>query len=131
MPHRALSRSLLSLLMIWQLLASALAHPIQVPDARHADQVAMMAAMPEHPHCAQAASHDHTGDHAGMLMTEHAAGHAHCCQLACKCPCASTPALAIALPVMPAASPDHALSMVSFSSLPAPPVANLLRPPIG
>jgi hypothetical protein len=108
--------------MLWQLLASVLAHPLPVT-AVH-DERATAAVRAEN-----SAEHEHCAD-AGMTPAAERAMQPHACQSACKCPCAGTPALAFALPIVAAALPEHPLGVSAFTSLSAPLVANLLRPPI-
>ena len=131
MPRRHLHRSLLSLLMIWQLLASVLAHPLPVAMSAHVgmhssaidmaiDAVAMMPSDCPHHHSQQLQSAVPTDDHQ--------AGHA--CHAVCKCPCAGTAALMFALPSVSLAVSDSPLMLVDFYNPPLAPVANLLRPPI-
>lgn len=151
MPNRALSRSLLSLLILWQLLASVLAHPLPIAPAQApADPVIEAVATSEMAmdDCPHAAHHDHAdmltaaqqpesqATHDQTTHTDHqsdapSAQHSgHSCQTACKCPCAGTPALGFSLPDFSAALPGSTCSVVDTSVLTAPPLANLLRPPI-
>ncbi len=120
---RLLPRSLLSLLMIWQLLASVLAHPLPVAMAGHADmnRVVASAMQSDCPHHPQASMTSVPADHTDT---------GHSCHSGCKCPCAGTPALMFVLPTLPAALPEHPLDNINFQSLPLAPVATLLRPPI-
>jgi hypothetical protein len=108
--------------MLWQLLASVLTHPLPITAVHEGSAAAVIRAenSTEHKHCA----------HAGMTSAAERTMQPHACQSACKCPCAGTPALTFALPVVPTALPDHPLSVSAFASLSAPLVANLLRPPI-
>jgi|GEM_PF-2947572 len=54
----------------------------------------------------------------------------HSCHSVCKCPCAGTPALVFLLPALPAMLAAQSVANIAFQSLPAAPVASLLRPPI-
>jgi hypothetical protein len=134
---RACSRSLLSLLMLWQLLASVVAHPLPVATAAHAeiDQTSHAAVMPAD------CPHEHMqmsdGERAADIQNDHHAGAAdgahhtgNSCHSACKCPCAGTPALAFIASDVPGTVPEHPVSAPEFQSLLFAPVASLLRPPI-
>ena len=136
MSHRILPRCLLSLLLVWQLLASALAHPLQLPQraddsaVSHAMRVSA-AAMEDCPQHHQAMMQDEVaGETAGMAAADADDLARHSCKSACKCPCPGTPALMAVLPALEASPPQ------SFLLLPQPAApllsvsARLLRPPI-
>lgn len=136
MSHRILPRCLLSLLLVWQLLASALAHPLQLP--QRADEAAIShatqmnaAAMEECPQHHQAMMQGEVaGETTGLAAADADDLVKHPCKSACKCPCAGTPALMAVLPAL------EAMPLQSFLLLPqiAAPLlsvsARLLRPPI-
>lgn len=111
--------------MIWQLLASVLAHPLPMVAAEHADMGHAVASQMQSdcPHHHMQAS----------LTSVPAADHpdtGHSCHSVCKCPCAGTPALMFVLPTLPGVLPEHPLDNVDFQSPSLAPVATLLRPPI-
>jgi hypothetical protein len=113
--------------MVWQLLASVVAHPLPAAMSAHVgvdgsaiDAPAMMSSDCPHHHAQQLQSAAQTDDHRS--------GHA--CHAVCKCPCAGTAALMSALPSVSVAVSDSPVMHVDFYNPPLAPVANLLRPPI-
>jgi hypothetical protein len=113
--------------MVWQLLASVLAHPLPVAMGAHADVDHVTdASMVSNdcPHHHQQAATD------GHPVTADQRDTGHACHSGCKCPCAGTPALMFVLPTLPVAVSEHPLGSADFHSLPSAPVASLLRPPI-
>lgn len=117
MMHRPLSRLLLSLLILWQLLASVIAHPLPASLNESASAINMQM---HSEHCAQ-----HPSDNDSLLKHQYSG-----CGANCHCPCAGTAALTMTLPMMPppmaATLIDVLPDTVEHSYLPAMP----LRPPI-
>ena len=129
MPRRICSRTWLSLLLIWQLLASALAHPL--------DMAMPAAAHPEHLHAIHHAEVIQTEmAMSGILTAQHDAvamqdvGVKHPCKSVCKCPCGGTPALMRAAPSVAAPLPEAYIRLPQPMLAPNTVINKLLRPPI-
>ncbi|MGC4091996.1 MAG: hypothetical protein QM756_29750 [Polyangiaceae bacterium] len=139
MPKRLFTRSLLSLLIVWQLLASALAHPLELPVApvqgsvtaeqdvqpMAMDDMVAMDEMTMEEHCAE-----HPLAHADSQAQADQTGMNHPCKSACKCPCAGTPALMAALPTLAMPRPEGLLVLPMHLAHPLTVPVKLLRPPI-
>ncbi|MGC3980901.1 MAG: hypothetical protein QM808_06570 [Steroidobacteraceae bacterium] len=159
MSNRVTSRYLLSLLILWQLVASALAHPLELPvhSAPQAVVVDMTVALSavsesmeehcaEHQHMSADADHQMDMESDSQAMDMHAmqgdqyydlnghdsSGHAsqHPCKSACKCPCAGTPALVASLPTLAVSKPEGIVLMPMTLAPRSMAPAKLLRPPI-
>ncbi|MGE0115234.1 MAG: hypothetical protein AB7T07_10180 [Steroidobacteraceae bacterium] len=135
MSHRVFPRSLLSLLLLWQLLASVLAHPLPVASHAMTGEVAIIATnnIEAAEHCAEHQNVMHSEQLANAQLHDEAQSQlmTHPCKSLCKCPCAGTPALAAALPVLGLSRPDALLLVPSTPGYGAAVPAKLLRPPIG
>jgi hypothetical protein len=130
MPGRFLSRILLSLLMLWQLSASVLAHPIM--------ELSPQTTTPSTEHChehSQAVSGSTAGIETpnGLSQATHHHGvstHSDGCKAGCKCPCAGTPALSFVLFAGVMATPESQTFPAFNAGCESASLANLLRPPI-
>lgn len=115
--------------MLWQLLASALAHPLPIAaDTHHSGHHEMSQTL-----TATVMADDCPHQQQQPPLKNHAPDEkdtGHACQTACKCPCASTPALTFVLPTLPQMVASTPVSHIDFHSLPHSAIANLLRPPI-
>lgn len=130
MPRRALSRILLSLLMLWQLSASVLAHPIMGLEGK-SEQAVETSAEPCHEHLDGMDMSDMDMQQMDHADREPASSiHTDGCKAACKCPCAGTPALSFVLPTGVIVAPEAIAPPLFTSGFESPSLAHLLRPPI-
>ena len=130
MRYPILSRVLLSLLLLWQLTASASAH-LPLSSALHTQQSTLLESMGDesmhHEHCAQ------------MQATEQTAANTEsqprvlpkCCQSdACQCLWLHAPAVPLTLPHVIAAQPNAQISLEPTLAMLEVGLSSLLRPPI-
>lgn len=130
MPPHTVPRILLSLLMLWQLSASVLAHSImETPKAT--------AVTSEHCHEQMQNMGNASMDLQMQNSAAHAPSHSHGsplhsdgCKSGCKCPCAGTPALSFVLPAAVIAAPEALSASLFVAGFDSTSLANLLRPPI-
>lgn len=129
MPRGLRSRLLVCLLVLWQLSASVLAHPIEGLQAAVEAESAVAAPCHEH---MNAMSHDHrSAGETAAADTEHQQSPAHDgCKSSCKCACANTPALSFVLPQNAPIVPGDRISPQFLHSIDTLSPGRFLRPPI-
>lgn len=134
-------RVLLSLLMLWQLFASAFAHPLGLVQphetTRHIS--ALHQAVP----CHEAADAPDVGMEEHVMvqtpriaadtdeaLSWHADSHANSCKSMCQCPCSGTPALSFAIALVAPSVHDSSYAVEWTDGVASQSPSKLLRPPI-
>lgn len=133
MPRGTWSRLLLCLLMLWQLGASVLAHPIDGLQAAAAPAVETPCHehdMHEHDMDAMSDHHRSAGETAAPDAERQQAPAHDGCKSTCKCACANTPALSFVLPQNVPVAPSLRILPQPLHSIDALSPGRLLRPPI-
>jgi hypothetical protein len=116
------------MLMLWQLFASAFAHPLELP--QRFDQTLTHAASEPKPCHEHAMGMNGMDDMSTNATHTESSMHQDSCKSVCKCPCGGTPALSFSIAFVPTAYSNAGSTVALPEGIASQPPSKLLRPPI-